>query len=242
MEQNTSLASRIRKELLQELVSGIYQEATRLPPEVEIAARLGVSRTALRDALATLEQEGFISRRKGVGTIVNRHVLAVKTRMDLEEEFLSMVESAGKKAAQDNCTYRETTASPQEAACLKLPEGAPIFEISRLITADGEPAIYCVDTFFKDLLLTEDYDPQVLYRPVFEFLETYCGIEVYMDLTEVRAVEASPEAARQLQVPVGSPLLHMDETGYDFWGRPVLHSMEYYRDRALRHTVLRKKT
>ena len=188
-----------------------------------------------------MEQEGFISRRKGVGTIVNRHVLAVKTRMDLEEEFLSMVESAGKKAAQDNCTYRETTASPQEAACLKLPEGAPIFEISRLITADGEPAIYCVDTFFKDLLLTEDYDPQVLYRPVFEFLETYCGIEVYMDLTEVRAVEASPEAARQLQVPVGSPLLHMDETGYDFWGRPVLHSMEYYRDRALRHTVLRKK-
>ena len=54
-------------------------------------------------------------------------------------------------------------------------------------------------------------------------------------------MEASPEAARQLQVPVGSPLLHMDETGYDFWGRPVLHSMEYYRDRALRHTVLRKK-
>ena len=29
MEQNTSLASRIRKELLQELVSGIYQEAVR---------------------------------------------------------------------------------------------------------------------------------------------------------------------------------------------------------------------
>ena len=82
MEQNTSLASRIRKELLQELVSGIYQEAVRLPPEVEIAARLGVSRTALRDALATLEQEGFISRRKGVGTIINRHVLAVKTRME----------------------------------------------------------------------------------------------------------------------------------------------------------------
>ena len=39
MEQNTSLASRIRKELLQELVSGIYQEAVLLPPEVEIAAR-----------------------------------------------------------------------------------------------------------------------------------------------------------------------------------------------------------
>ena len=241
MEQNTSLASRIRKELLQELVSGIYQEAVRLPPEVEIAARLGVSRTALRDALATLEQEGFISRRKGVGTIINRHVLAVKTRMDLKEEFLSMVRSAGKEAAQGNCAYRETTASPREAAYLKLPEGAPVFEVSRLITADGEPAIYCVDTFSKDLLLTGDYDPQVLYRPVFEFLETYCGIEVYMDLTEVRAVEAGAEEARQLQVPVGSPLLHMDETGYDFWGRPVLHSMEYYRDQVLHHTVLRKK-
>ena len=62
-----------------------------------------------------------------------------------------------------------------------------------------------------------------------------------MDLTEVRAVEADRELAEALQVRRGSALLYMNEVGYDFWGHPVLHSLEYYRDRALRHTVLRKK-
>lgn len=241
MEQNLSLSHRIRMELLRELTAGIFREAVRLPPEVEIAALLGVSRTALRDALAALEREGFISRRKGVGTIVNRHVLAVKTRMDLEEEFLAMIRSSGKEPGQRLCTWREAPAPPETAVSLHLEPGSPVFQIHRLITADGEPAIYCVDMFSKQLLIDQEYDPEVLRRPVFEFLEKYCRTEVYMDLTEVRAVEADRELAEALQVRRGSALLYMNEVGYDFWGHPVLHSLEYYRDRALRHTVLRKK-
>ena len=59
--------------------------------------------------------------------------------------------------------------------------------------------------------------------------------------TEVRAVSADPETSEALQIPIGSPVLFMDETGYDFTGCPVLKSFEYYRDRVLHHTVLRKK-
>ena len=36
------------------------------------------------DCLSTLEQEGFISRKHGIGTIINQHVLDVKVRLDLE--------------------------------------------------------------------------------------------------------------------------------------------------------------
>ena len=53
------------------------------------------------------------------------------------------------------------------------------------------------------------------------------------------AAEGLP--ARALDVPPGTPLLHMDELGYDLRGHPVLHSDEYYADGILRHTVLRKK-
>ena len=161
--------------------------------------------------------------------------------MDLEEEFLSMIRSSGKEPGQRLCTWREAPAPPETAVSLHLEPGSPVFQIHRLITADGEPAIYCVDMFSKQLLIDQEYDPEVLRRPVFEFLEKYCRTEVYMDLTEVRAVEADRELAEALQVRRGSALLYMNEVGYDFWGHPVLHSLEYYRDRALRHTVLRKK-
>lgn len=42
----------------------------RLPPERVLAAKLGISRRALRQALAALEAEGRLSRRQGAGTFI----------------------------------------------------------------------------------------------------------------------------------------------------------------------------
>ena len=68
--------------LLYEMREGIYAGRDRLPPEIELAKQLGISRTLVRDCLSILEREGFINRKHGVGTIINKHVLNVATRMD----------------------------------------------------------------------------------------------------------------------------------------------------------------
>ena len=80
----------IRAQLLSAMKGGIYANASRLPRESVLAELLGISRTQLRDILASLEREGFITRRHGVGTIINRHVLNANCRMDIEVEFLDM--------------------------------------------------------------------------------------------------------------------------------------------------------
>lgn len=51
--------------LLQGLKLGIYAAGTRLPPERELAAQLGVSRATLRDALAELQAAGYLQSRRG---------------------------------------------------------------------------------------------------------------------------------------------------------------------------------
>ena len=50
------LYMQITRWLLQAMEEGIYADVERLPPEVDIAVQLGVSRTAVRDALSTLER------------------------------------------------------------------------------------------------------------------------------------------------------------------------------------------
>lgn len=45
----------------------------RLPPERVLAAKLGISRRALRQALSALEAEGRLSRRQGAGTFILDH-------------------------------------------------------------------------------------------------------------------------------------------------------------------------
>ena len=71
--------------------------------------------------------------------------------------------------------------------------------------------------------------------------DRYCKETVYMDLTEVRAVAADSRLAAVFNTAEGTPLLHMDEVGYNFWGEPILMSKEYYMDGILKHTVMRKK-
>ncbi len=49
---------------------GHYPRGSCLPPERELAAKLGLSRPALREAIRTLTERGLIQPKHGVGTIV----------------------------------------------------------------------------------------------------------------------------------------------------------------------------
>ena len=52
---------------------------------------------------------------------------------------------------------------------------------------------------------------------------------------------ADAALAEIFQIPMGSPLLNMDEVDFDIDGKPVFCSTEYFVDGIFRHTVMRKK-
>ena len=110
MSESMQLQS-VRSRLLREMKEGAYRYSGKLPPEGVLAERLNISRTQLRDSLAQLEREGFISRHQGVGTVINRHVLAVKVRMDMEIEFMEMISRS--PATNRVCYSRPTKRYPQ---------------------------------------------------------------------------------------------------------------------------------
>ena len=230
----------IRAQLLTAMQTGEYSTCERLPRESVLAELLGISRTQLRDILASLEREGFITRRHGVGTIINRHVLNANCRMDIEVEFLDMIRQSGHEPAVASVEVHEGLADAKIASQLQIPEGAPIFRVTRLCTADGKPAIYCEDIFEKALAKT-NYTEEDLRQPIFHFLREFCNILPYLDLTDLRPVVAHETLAEIFGIPVGSPLLNMDEVNYDIEGKPVLCCNEYFADGIFRHTVMRKK-
>ncbi|MFG2003807.1 FadR/GntR family transcriptional regulator [Spirillospora sp. NPDC048911] len=51
--------------LLQVIKLGVVGHGERLPPERELAPRLGVSRVTLREAIRALQQEGYVESRRG---------------------------------------------------------------------------------------------------------------------------------------------------------------------------------
>jgi DNA-binding GntR family transcriptional regulator len=73
--------------------SGKYAVGDLLPPEIELCAKFGVSRHTVREAIRRLQEVGLVSRRRGVGTLVE--AAAVTSRyvqsIDAIEDFWQYV-------------------------------------------------------------------------------------------------------------------------------------------------------
>lgn len=229
----------IRIKLLKAMKDGEFSDRKRLPRELELAEQFGISRNHLRDVLAQLESEGFITRIHGVGTIINHHVVKVKNRMDIEVEFLDMIRQNGYQPDVSHVHIQEEKADSYIAEKLQVPEKTEVMRVCRVCTADGRPALYCEDVFEKSMI-KEKYVLDDFKAPIFTFLKNCCYVEAYMDLTQLHAVLTDEKLSEMLEVPVGSPLLNMEEIDYDIEGNIVFYSSQYFVDDYFEQTVMRK--
>lgn len=230
----------IRAQLLTEMKSGAFASSDRLPPENVLSEQLGISRTQLRDTLSALEREGLITRRHGIGTVINHHVVKLQNRMDIATEFLDIIRQSGYEPAVAFVRMEDDFADEKIAKTLHIPVGTEVVRVCRLCTADGKPAIYCEDVLDKELL-KEGYSLGDLERPIYIFLQNWCEITAHMDLIEVHAVLAQGEVAKALEVTEGTPVLNLEEVDYDIEGKPIFCSSEYFVDHLFQQVVLRKK-
>src|ERR1700719_2371254 len=78
--------SGMKRDDLQERISDAWREAAAagepMPAEPALAQRLMASRPAVREALVRLEEQGYIRRRQGADTAVNRRMLDITGRID----------------------------------------------------------------------------------------------------------------------------------------------------------------
>src|ERR1044071_8565808 len=97
MPRKSLLADRLRDELLEEMTSSQLPPGTKLPTEGELATRFGVSRATVREAVTSLVEAGYVTRRRGSGSYV-----AERRRMphglDATLSYLAMIETAGFRA------------------------------------------------------------------------------------------------------------------------------------------------
>jgi GntR family transcriptional regulator len=241
MEQIWQLSEDVTLRIVNEIQKGVFSQAFRLPPEVDLAKQFGVSRNVIRECLARLEREGLVTRKHGIGTLINRHIVSSGVRLDLNEELIPTLEHAGKRAKTKKLHIRRGKAKGEIAEKLLVKPGDELIISERLIYADDRPAILCIDYISAASVTGGPYVKADFQPSVFEFLRKFCGVEVYMSLAELRAFPAQGKTAKSLEVAEGTPLFFLGEVGYNFAGKPVLYSEEYFIDGVVRHVILRKK-
>ncbi|RMD78800.1 MAG: FadR family transcriptional regulator, partial [Chloroflexi bacterium] len=64
------LVEQVIDHLRQQIATGTYPIGSRLPPEPQLMAQIGVGRSTVREAIRALAHEGLLEVRQGDGTYV----------------------------------------------------------------------------------------------------------------------------------------------------------------------------
>jgi GntR family transcriptional regulator len=228
-----------REELLAWVARGRIKPGGQLPPEPRLASELGVSRSTLREALGSLEDEGLVTRARGSGTFL-AHRPRVRNNLDANFGVTEAIRAAGMRPGYEDGVTRIEPAG-DEAEDLRLSPGDEVVVVERVRTADGRRVVFSLDVLPAALLTDRpDVLPRLGRGSLYETMERELGIVIHHGVASFAPVKASSAIARRLGIARGTSLLSLDQVDYDEEGRPVLSSHEYHLADAFEFTVIRR--
>lgn len=198
--------------------------------ERELARVHSVSLMTARHALAGLEQEGVVERRRGAGTFVAPPRIHFNKLMSYTEQMASRGLSAASKVITAKIIERED----EIAARLALPATGKVIKIERVRHTSDEP--FALETCY----LPADKFPGLTREPLgkgslFSMLERDYNVQLTYADEEVDATAAETRVSQLLQVPRGAPVMRIRQVIYSSNAKPVIYVVGFYR--AERHSL-----
>jgi GntR family transcriptional regulator len=237
MEQGTtrqSLVDETERALRTWLAHGAHRPGDRLPPELELAGMLGVSRGTLRTALDRLEEAGEITRRQGSGTYVGHAMRPVAFHEGLEV-LRPYSELAGRRGVV--LTVRDLEIGPRRmgaetASAFGLGPDADACTITRVVLADGEPVALMRDVVRPGVTLPPARELRRMLeggRMVLDVLLSI-GVPVAFAVTRVKPklVTGRERVGRALGVEATTAVLELEEVMHLPDGEVIQHSSDVF--------------
>jgi GntR family transcriptional regulator len=202
------------------VAAGKLAPGDRLPPERQLAERLGVSRMTLRHALDSLERRGLLVRHVGRdgGTFVAEPKLELTGLAGLSDQLRGLGLAAGARVLSAD----ERNAAPAEAAL-----GRRVYEIVRVRLADGEPIA------LERMVLAAAAFPDLLAQPlegsIYELMRARYAEAPARAVERLEPAVADRDAAAALGVAAGSPVMLVEREAYGRSGRLLERSRDVFR-------------
>jgi DNA-binding GntR family transcriptional regulator len=236
----TPTYARLRELLRSEIERGDY-DSRRLPTDLELSGRFGVSRHTVRQAMGELAAEGLIRREPGRGTFAtgvhnSKYVRALGNIDDL----MALAADTTLKVLANLHEVRDE----QIARRLGLDDDVVAgMTILRFLHARplGCAQVYLPPALadsLEPLSTVIDYHASIIH-----LVQRTTNVVVAGADQDITAVRATPELARILQVGEGSPLLRIERVYHSRERIPVEYAISHYRsDRYTYRVALRGKS
>lgn len=212
--------------LREQMEEGRYQPNEQLPSESQLGEQFDVSRITVRRALQTLEHEGRIYRRQGLGSFV----METQVRQGLVRltDFVEDMQQAGLEASSHVLHFAPEPAAPDVAVALALEASNMVVRLDRLRLGNGEPIAFdrtWLPLFYGQLLEGFDLTRETIYH----ILESQFDIPVLRGRFRIEAASADSELSTHLNVPQRRALLLIERISFTSGERRVYFQRRYYR-------------
>jgi GntR family transcriptional regulator len=215
---------RIQSVIRRRIDAGQLHPGDAVASERDLAKIHQVSLMTARHALASLEREGIVERRRGIGTFV----AAPKIHFNKLKSYTEQLSGRSLVAASKVLFAKVLDNENEAAARLSLPPTSHILKLERLRHAAGEPfaleTCYLSAAEFSGIL-----NAPVSRESLFGILERDYKIEIGYADEEVDATAADPRIAEILSIPRRDPLLRIRQVIYSAKGRPIMYVLGFYR-------------
>lgn len=226
----TPVYKKIQSEIRNRISSARLKPGDAVASERELAKTHKVSLMTARHALAGLEREGVVERRRGAGTFV----AAPKIQFNKLMSYTEQMSSRG-LAPRSRVLVAKVIADEQEvAARLGLPAASLVLKIQRLRLTGEEP--FAMETCYLPAAEFADLASAALARnSLFAILQHDYGVELAYADEEVDATAADSDTAELLGIPRGASVLRIRQVIYSTKGKATIYGVGFYRSE--RHTL-----
>lgn len=217
----------VRRDLIRRIKDGYFTDGM-LPSEDGIAAMFGVSRITVRDALANLENLGYISRIQGKGTMVNHTISSMTGRVSEGQPFTEQIRAQGFTPSVSNGRVEKLPMAEEIKAALQT-ESQEMYRVQKLFLGDGAPMIFGVNYFPTDYITDEILSCPMDETLIFTLIQDLFEFpDIAYDILNIHPCQADEYLARQLQIPVGTAMIMFESISMDRNEHPLLVNHEFY--------------
>lgn len=199
--------SQIAATLRAEMEAGVWPVGAKLPAIDDLAARFGVAPLTMRQALTTLEGEGLIRCRHGVGTFVQKDGREQRwLRLPTDwTSLVGMIDLLEARMTIVDASDRTPPLRPEDG----VSAGAYKF-LKRVHYRDDEP--FCIIELFLAANIYLRAPKQFRNRVVVPILDRMDGVSIKKVTQHVSIDVANSATAELLAVPLGSPVAKVRRT------------------------------
>jgi GntR family transcriptional regulator len=223
MDINTNTRSQqVKAYLLNYIRENHLKRNDQLPSEAAIAKKLGVSRNTLREAYVSLENEGVILRRHGIGTFV-AHSPLIQDSLNEFFSFARIIQEGGYEPIFETMSMEFEQVSPEVYDVFDIQPSKKIRRIKRLVRADQQPVIY-VDDYISPVVEAAGPNWDAYSGNTVQFLSSSLDTPLHQIQSRIRAAAINPEISQYLELAEGTPILSVRSTIYTVDNQPINYS------------------